>query len=375
MRGRIFVRHGPARKANHTTRLKMLAPPALPRPINQRSCECAAVHPNRFWLASAGGFGRIISMTGRNSLFARLGGNMLLHPVHRLDPTHGLTALGLIAILLAAAAVQAADPPAKPRSPREEAIQSIPFDRLAPEMRARVTAVVNNPSIYRRLPTQTIDCDPEMFLFLVRNPEVVVDIWQIMGITNMTLSHIGPDRYRAADGQGTTGTIEYAYRSADTHVIYSQGTYDGSLAPTRVRGDCVVVLKAGMVRQPNGKPRIVTRMDCFLRIDNVGIDWIARTIQPLLGKTADHNFAETASFVASLSRTAENNPSGMGRLARRLAHVDPQTRQRLAEISQRVADRAEVAQSQESQGAADRVTGATATPAAARIRRSDAEAP
>ncbi|HKD38477.1 MAG TPA: hypothetical protein VKB78_16805, partial [Pirellulales bacterium] len=73
------------------------------------------------------------------------------------------------------------------RSARDEAVQSIPMDKLSREMRSRIIGVINNTSIYRRLPTQSIDCDPELFEFLVLNPEVVVDIWRVMGITSMTL--------------------------------------------------------------------------------------------------------------------------------------------------------------------------------------------
>jgi len=288
------------------------------------------------------------------------------------------SAVLLSSIALAPAAVRAADPSAgqatTSRAAREDAIHSIPFDRLSGEMRSHVSNVVNNASLYRRLPTQTIDCDPELYQFIIRNPEVVVDIWQVMGITSMTLARTAPGHYQAADGQGTVGTVEYAYRSADTQVIYSQGSYDGSLSPARVRGECVVVLKSSYQRGPNGRTRITSRMDAFLRLDNVGIEWVARTLQPLLGKTADHNFIETASFVSSLSHTAETNPAGMTRLSRRLVHVDAQTRQKLAEISVRVADRAEAAQiGMAAEAAAAHVTAATASPAAVRVYRADGE--
>ena len=239
-------------------------------------------------------------------------------------------------------------------------------------MRLRVAAVVNNPSIFRRLPIATIDCDPDLYLLLLRNPEIVIDIWQIMGITNMALTRTGPNQFHAADGQGTVGTLEFAYRSADMHVIYSTGSYDGSLSPAKIRGESVVVLKTEYLRNASGQTRIVSRLDVFLHLDNVGIEWIAKTLQPLLGKTADHNFAETASFVASLSHTAENNPAGVGRLANRLPHVDAATRQRLSELSDQASDRADAVRSAMSQPSANRA-GTQATPAAAQVRRAEAD--
>lgn len=250
------------------------------------------------------------------------------------------------------------------RATRDAAAQAIPYDRMRPDVRERVAAVVDNPSIFRRLPAASIRCDRNLYLLLIHNPEIVIDIWQLMGITNMSLVRTGPDRFSAADGQGTTGTLEIVYRSADTHVIYSTGTYDGSLSPAKIRGESVVVLKSDYYRDPDGHQRIACRLDVFLHLDNVGIEWIAKTLQPLLGKTADHNFAETASFVASLSRTAETNPAGVARLSNRLMHVDPATRQRFAEASQQASERADAVREASAdlpaQRASDEVSPATA---------------
>jgi hypothetical protein len=249
---------------------------------------------------------------------------------------------------------------------RDEAIQSIPFDKLGRDMRGRIATVINNASIYRRLPTQSIDCDPDLFVFLVRNPEVVVDIWRVMGITNMTLDRNGPDRYRASDGQGTTGNVEFAYRSSDLHVIYSEGMYDGPMFPAKLRGQCVMVLKTASARDAGGRAYVTNRLDAFLRIENLGAEIVARTLQPLLGKTADHNFSETSSFVGTLAHTAESNPNGVSRLAQRLSHVEPQVRQQLADLAVHAADN-RAAETALAQAAGSKSPSANA--AAARIRQ------
>ena len=281
-----------------------------------------------------------------------------------------------IGILLSAATARAADPSAgkatNGRAARDEAVKSIPFDKLSGEMRTRVSAVINNVSVYRRLPTQSIDCDPDLFVFLVRNPEVIVDIWRVMGITNMTLDRSGPDRYRACDGQGTTGNVEFAYRGDDIHVIYSEGMYDGPMYPTKLRGQCVMILKSSYVRGSNGQVSVVNRLDAFLRIENLGAEIVAKTLQPLLGKTADHNFSETTSFVTTLVHTAETNPSGVSRLAQRLRHVEPQIRQQFADLAVRAADDATadaaLAQSLNGKSPQESSAGAQIRPASGDVR-------
>ena len=156
----------------------------------------------------------------------------------------------------------------------------------------------------------------------------------------MTLDRSGPDRYRAADGQGTTGNVVFAYRSPGLHVIYSEGMYDGPMYPTKLRGQCVLVLTTRMTRGPSGRMYVKTRLDAFLRIENLGAELVAKTLQPLLGRTADHNFSETSAFVGSLSRTARINPSGVSRLAQRLGRVEPAVRRKFADLAVRAADNA-----------------------------------
>jgi hypothetical protein len=80
-------------------------------------------------------------------------------------------------------------------------------------------------------------------------------------------------------------------------------------------------------------------MDAFIQLDRVGIELLAKTFQPLVGKTADHNFTETMGFVGRLSRAAERNPDGVDRLAPKLTRVTPEHRQMLVKIAHEMAER------------------------------------
>ena len=62
--------------------------------------------------------------------------------------------------------------------------------------------------MFRRLPAQAMDCDQDMFLFLVRHPEVLVGIWEVMDITQVKMTRTGPYVLTAKAGQGTTCVIE-----------------------------------------------------------------------------------------------------------------------------------------------------------------------
>jgi hypothetical protein len=226
------------------------------------------------------------------------------------------------------------------RAAREDAVRSMPLDKLDGPMREKVNATIEGTSIFRRLPVQVIPCDPDMYLFLVRNPEVVVGIWEVMKISNVALERTGSDTFRASDNAGTLCNVKYCYSDHETQVIYAEGSYSGPMFNRPVRARCVLLLKSGYMQETDGRYYVTSRMDTFIEIDHAGVELLAKTLQMLVHRAADYNFVETAAFLATVSRTAEVNPPGMQRLAGKLTNVDPQVRDRFAQISVNVGEKA-----------------------------------
>ncbi|MEQ8790182.1 MAG: hypothetical protein RIC55_28055 [Pirellulaceae bacterium] len=230
------------------------------------------------------------------------------------------------------------------RQSREDAIRAIPFDQLNNETRAKLQRVVSSPSIYRRMPVEMVDCDPDLYLFLVRYPEIVVNIWRLMDITNVSVQRTGPFSMKTFDGSGTYGHIELVYGTRDTHIIYAEGYYEGPMFKRKITGSCVMVLKSGYAKDDDGRTKISNRMDMFIQIDNVGAEIIAKTLHPLVGRTADLNFAESTGFVGRLSAAAETNAEAVQRLSDRLREVDPTIREQFSRLAELVSSRNEPAE-------------------------------
>ena len=213
------------------------------------------------------------------------------------------------------------------RAFRDQAIREIPFKGLTPAAQKRIAAVVTKPSMFRRMPVSVIRCEPKLHQFLVRNPEVVINIWQLMGITKVTADRTGTFSLDAADGAGTTSSVELVYGTNDTHLFFCEGQYEGPLFRKPVEGRCVLLLKTGHRKMNDGSYSVTNRMDVFVQLDHVGMDALTKTLHPLLGKSADINFTETMKFVERISQTARQNGPGMERLAERLDQVAEPTRQ------------------------------------------------
>ena len=222
---------------------------------------------------------------------------------------------------------------------RDDAIQSLPFDELTAETRRKLMAVCERPTLYRRLPPQSFSSDPTLHIFLIRNPEVVVNIWQLMSIANMTADRQGPYLWKGSDGAGTVCDVELVYGTNDMHIFYSDGFYEGSLLKRKVNGRCVMCLKSGYAYGQDRRPYVTNRLDLFLQIDNLAADAVARTLSPWVGKVADANFRESCVFASKLSQTAEQNPAGVQRLTDKLDKVQPPVRDQFAKITATVPER------------------------------------
>ncbi|HEV3024407.1 MAG TPA: hypothetical protein VGX76_18150, partial [Pirellulales bacterium] len=233
----------------------------------------------------------------------------------------GLGALAILVVCSGAWTSQAAPPArtnnkyAKPqgsssRDAREEAMRAIPYTQLDRNSRIKVGAVLANTTVFRRLPPETIECDSKLFVFLLEHPDLVVNMWEALGVSEVELLHSGERTFDAADKAGTRGRVEYLYNTPQLHLIYADGSYSGSLLPRPVRGRCVILMRSSYHQATDGRPMVRCNIDAFLHLENVGASVLAKTFQPLVTTAADHNFHETAAFLASVHHASEANYAG-----------------------------------------------------------------
>jgi hypothetical protein len=227
---------------------------------------------------------------------------------------------------------------------KEEAERAIPWKALSHSDQRTVHYVLRKASLYRRMPTKVVDCDPEAFTFLEQRPEVVVEIWNRMGISQLTLERQDDNTFLAKDGAGATGVIrvmhaEYGPGGHNTMVLYADGEYQAAPLPQPVKARTVLLMRSGSTTETNGRDFMTARLDAFVDFDQVAADLCAKTIQPLIVRVADHNFTETMKFVSNFSHTAEENPAGLSRLARDLKKCDDPTKERMVEVVQQVSTR------------------------------------
>jgi hypothetical protein len=226
---------------------------------------------------------------------------------------------------------------------RQEARRAIPLAKVDPAYRRQVSEVLADPSVFRRLPTNVVDCQPEMFTFLAQNPEVLVEIWRELDVSRVELIRSGVNTFDLRDNAGTTGrlvVVEATCEAAAQNriVMYAEGQYEGKPFSRSVGARCVLLLRSGSVRETNGRQYVAARLDSFVKLDRTSIEIMAQVAHPFVGRTADRNFADTLAFISNLSYTAERRPSSIDDLAGDLEHVDAARREGLSAVAHRCAE-------------------------------------
>ena len=228
------------------------------------------------------------------------------------------------------------------RESRRRAIEAMPLEQMPQLQRKTVEKCLQSTTLYRKLPIETFACDSDLLRFSLEKPEAIVDIWRVLGISRLALDPAGPNQWRLSDGYGTVGVLRLLHRekngSGGAMVLYGRGAYSGSLSPKALTGTCLLLVQY-RVASPSvdGKPRQSVQIDAFLDTDGVGLEIVARTLQPIIVRSAASNLHEICLFMSSLSQSAQNNPEGVGHLADRLTRTDPEDRQSLAEIARAAA--------------------------------------
>ncbi len=213
------------------------------------------------------------------------------------------------------------------RSFRDEALSAIPLKELTPAAQQRVSDILSKSSIYRRLPRMSVEIDPDYFLVLQRYPEIVVEIWRLMNVTEMTTDRVAPYVLESDDGAGTISRCELVYGTENLHLFIGEGTYEGSLIKRPIQGECVILVRSETKMLATGAPSVNCMLDVFVKIDNAAAGMVAKTIQPIIGRTADHNFVETLRFVQRLNETTQRNGPGVQGMAYKLTGLTAEVRQ------------------------------------------------
>lgn len=223
---------------------------------------------------------------------------------------------------------------------RDEVRAMLPFDQLSPQARWKVNSLLDDHSLSRALPAEMFRSDPDVYLFLLNQPQITVAVWQALGISNLKLQPHPQNSnfYVGDDGKGIRGTCEFLFRSPELHVLFCEGTYRGPLVPKPIRASLLLVLRSAYFREQNQQDFYVShQLYAFVKLESGAAEAVAKLTDPLAARMADQTFTQVSAFLSAMSRWIEQQPEWAHRLADRLPDVSRAHRQQFHELAERTA--------------------------------------
>ena len=203
----------------------------------------------------------------------------------------------------------------------------------------RIQSVLRNVTVFRRLPVYRIESDKSMVMFLVNHPDAVVNIWEKMGISQISVRERGEGLYEVSDVAGTSGWMKRLWAGENGILYYLEGRYQGALLKNDVRGKVLVLARFSSAQNAEGTEMVTCYVDTFLSLEQKSVDLGVRLLFPMLGKVADNNLEQTLAFVRWYSDGCKSSPAMLSSYAMELKNISMETRQGLARQTQLMAAR------------------------------------
>jgi hypothetical protein len=217
-----------------------------------------------------------------------------------------------------------------------DAEQQLPLRELAADKRQAVDEILQNRSMFRRLPTVAIEGDSRVYDHFTANPESAVGIWRVLEISQFQMKQTSPMEWFGDAGDGSSGTIEVLYRSPTQHLLLCSGQYKNPLVATPIKARALMHLRTNSTGEVDGEKRIVHDLDLFVMFPSQAVETVARVISPVSNVIADRNFRELSLFVRFMTVAMQRQPGWVERMTQRIDGISPKQREELLKITARV---------------------------------------
>jgi len=222
------------------------------------------------------------------------------------------------------------------RDERKLALQSLPLQRLTPEQRQKANAVLQDVSLFRRLPKIRCESDPRMHGYFCDHPDVAVSIWRAMGVSGLKMTKTAPGKYTCDAGDGTVGDMEVLYRTPSSSLVVCTGTFTSPLLPKPIKGAGLMHLQVTTQKDSLGNSLVTQQADMFISFPSQAVDFVARTIAPVTNKIMDKNFEEVSLFLRMMDEASQVRPDWIYEVSGQLDGVKKEDAGKLVELTKSI---------------------------------------
>jgi hypothetical protein len=183
----------------------------------------------------------------------------------------------------------------------------VPFRQIDREYRTGASALVDDPTILRRLPVKVFRADRRTYEYLLDHLPLSSKLSGLLGFGRYRVTELEGGRLHGDDRRGVSGDFRLIYADAAKRIFMGEGSFDPWFLP-KVTGRVLMVVEYknvpisddGIDGRGSG---MATRVDVYLKTNKfVGY------IIDLLGETADRKLTKLISSAQLTSEKISKDP-------------------------------------------------------------------
>jgi hypothetical protein len=222
--------------------------------------------------------------------------------------------------------------PAEGGTKHSDPAQVVPLQLIAAEHRESVSEVLTSYSFHHQGAPDAFPCHPQVYLSLLNQPVLTLALWNDLSATPARLRQVGPDRFEGTDGNGTTASWQFVYRSPRLHVMLCNLDYVGPRGSPRINGRIVMVVHTEYFRKEGPENWVRHHVEAFVKVDSRGWRAVAKTVRPILEKVLEDQVQEAGWFVSLMGRLVEIYPYWACQVAQTGRDITPEVRKNFATL-------------------------------------------
>lgn len=215
---------------------------------------------------------------------------------------------------------------------RVDPAQVVPLAQIPAASRDQVAEVISDATFHRQGEPETFPCDGNLYLHLVNEPLLPLNLWKDLADSPVQLQKIAPNRYQGSDGSGASAVWEYVHRSARLHVMLAYFNYVSPRGNARIDARIVLLVHADYVRSPGGEPMVRHDVEAYVKVDSKGWKTLARTVRPVIERLLEDQVREAGYFISLMSRLVVTHPNWACQVVGARNDIDPAMKKRFREL-------------------------------------------
>lgn len=219
---------------------------------------------------------------------------------------------------------------------KKKAIKELPLSQMSAPNQKVAQGIIDDLSLFRELPTLSFQTDPRVYRFFLSHPDVAVNIWRAMGVSDFKMWQTSQVGFKADAGDGTSGDVTLLYTDNKQCVVTCNGIYDSPLLVKPIRARALLHLESNTTRNPQGVATVQHRIKMFVAFPSSAVETTAKIVSPISNRIVDRNFYEVSLFVHMMSTAMEQQPGWVEQLANRLKDVPDSQKAKLMKLTAEV---------------------------------------